>query len=140
MADIPGPSNLVLQDENSNKENVDSNFEPENEEVEARFPAQGESFGRTTVWDPVLRRLFGFALHLFSSKFVLHHVNLGYFGTDRRKSEASTTFGDDCTLPEQHFTEKSSDGLCFTAKRDTPLCSRTLNCICKRFSIHAHIW
>ena len=98
-----------------------------NEEVEARFPAQGESFGRATVWDPVLRRLFGFALHLFSSKFVLHHVNLGYFGTDRKKTEASTVFGDDRTLPKQHFTEKSSDGLCFTAKRDTPLCSRTLH-------------
>ncbi|KAK3086385.1 hypothetical protein FSP39_017668 [Pinctada imbricata] len=29
MADIPGPSQLILQDENSNKENMDNTYEPE---------------------------------------------------------------------------------------------------------------
>lgn len=33
MADIPGPSTLVLQDENCNKENLDTNFEPERKKL-----------------------------------------------------------------------------------------------------------
>ncbi|XP_011438485.1 zinc finger TRAF-type-containing protein 1-B [Magallana gigas] len=37
MADIPGPSTLVLQDENCNKENLDTNFEPERKKLKTEI-------------------------------------------------------------------------------------------------------
>lgn len=37
MTDIPGPSTLVLQDENCNKENLDTNFEPERKKLKTEI-------------------------------------------------------------------------------------------------------
>nr|XP_022340793.1 cysteine and histidine-rich protein 1-like [Crassostrea virginica] len=37
MVDIPGPSTLVLRDENCNKENLDTNFEPERKKMKTEL-------------------------------------------------------------------------------------------------------